>query len=152
MLQQAYKPESKALESSPPGASPCQQIGKINTCLEEIRPGQLRAENPSFFLTLSAAPPSHFSPAPLTSSSGSGHRVWDPIYEACLSVEHHPLPLAHSKTQKCLGWVSYIMALRPWNEFACQIPSVWKQMWCGERIWEERKGEKGPAGENREQQ
>lgn len=151
VLQQAYKPESKALGSLPPGASPCQQIGKINTCLERIRPGQSREENPSFFLTILAGPPSHFSPVPLTSSSGSCHRAWDSIYKARLRGWASPSPLDPLKDAEMPG-MGYIMALRPWNEFACQIPSVWNNMWYGGRIWEERKREKGPTGENREQQ
>lgn len=48
-LQLAYKPESKALRSLPPGASLFQQLRKINACLMEIRPEQLRNENPNYF-------------------------------------------------------------------------------------------------------
>lgn len=58
MLQPAYKPKSK-FESLPPGGKSLQQIGKINTCLKEIKPGQLRDENQSYF-----SRPSLHSPIP----------------------------------------------------------------------------------------
>lgn len=106
-----YKPQSNALGSLPPGASPFQQIQKINTGLKEIRPGPLQLRTWSFFLTFLSEPPTPGSlPTPFTASS-SCHGAWD----SCSGVHHHTVHIVLCKMQRCLG-KGYITSLWPWNE------------------------------------
>lgn len=138
MLQPAYKPKSKALESLPPGARAFQQIGKINTCLKEIKPGQLRDENPSYF----SWPSLHSLPSQLSSLPPHLHLKQLPWClgfhcESCPATGHCPVPMGCWKMQRCLGRVIY------------HTPKALKWIWLSDPIcleqnilWEKDTGNK----------
>ena len=80
-----------------------------------------------------------FLPCPLISTSSSCHGVWDStVSYALLQGPTLPCPDGLLKNAE-MPRKGYITSLRPWNEYDCQIPSVWNKIFCRRRILEIRR-------------
>lgn len=94
-----------------------------------------------FFLTLPAlAPIPAFFPAPSSPPQAvamvSGIPLW--VMPCCRVLHWLPCPDGLLKNAE-MPRKGYITSLRPWNEYDCQIPSVWNKIFCGRRILEIRR-------------